>query len=160
MDFTRIILRDLRRNLRRTIATVASIAVSIFVAWALMSFAKVQDQLRANANQSVRLVCGNKADSDMDCRRHTRRKFVLCLTSLPFRRGTSSGRDTGGRMTAFQRSTSTYRISRSYGPNGSSVLRPLRVSAGFGAQRWSLRNGCRGTDGTSAMRSRPSESRI
>jgi putative ABC transport system permease protein len=61
MDFARIILRDLRRNLRRTIATVASIVVSIFVFCALMSFAKVPDQLRANANQSVRLVCRNKA---------------------------------------------------------------------------------------------------
>ena len=61
MDFARIIFRDLTRNLRRTIMTITSIAVSLFVFCALMSFAKVPDQLRANANNSVRLVCRNKA---------------------------------------------------------------------------------------------------
>jgi putative ABC transport system permease protein len=61
MDFARIIFRDLGRNRRRTIMTITSIAVSLFVFCALMSFAKVPDQLRANANNSVRLVCRNKA---------------------------------------------------------------------------------------------------
>jgi putative ABC transport system permease protein len=61
MDFARMILRDLGRNLRRTIMTITSIAVSLFVFCALMSFAKVPDQMRANANNSVRLVCRNKA---------------------------------------------------------------------------------------------------
>jgi putative ABC transport system permease protein len=61
MDFARIIFRDLGRNLRRTIMTITSIAVSLFVFCALMSFAKVPDQLRANVNNSARLVCRNKA---------------------------------------------------------------------------------------------------
>jgi len=61
MDFGRIIIRDLGRNLRRTTMTITSIGVSLFVFCALMSFAKVPDQLRANANNSVRLVCRNKA---------------------------------------------------------------------------------------------------
>jgi hypothetical protein len=61
MDFARIIFRDLRRNLRRTAMTITSIAVSLFVFCALMSFAKAPDQIRANANNSVRLVCRNKA---------------------------------------------------------------------------------------------------
>ncbi len=61
MDFARIVLRDLGRNIRRTAMTVTSIAVSLFVFSALMSFAKVPDQIRANANNSVRLVCRNKA---------------------------------------------------------------------------------------------------
>lgn len=61
MDFARIIIRDLRRNLRRTTMTITSIAVSLFVFCALMSFAKLPDQMRANANNSVRLVCRNKA---------------------------------------------------------------------------------------------------
>jgi hypothetical protein len=61
MDFVRIIFRDLRRNLRRTTMTITSIAVSLFVFCALMSFAKLPDQMRANANNSVRLVCRNKA---------------------------------------------------------------------------------------------------
>jgi len=61
MDFARIILRDLGRNSRRTIMTITSIAVSLFVFCGLMSFAKVPDQMRANANNSVRLVCRNKA---------------------------------------------------------------------------------------------------
>jgi len=41
--------------------TITSIGVSLFVFCALMSFAKVPDQLRANANNSVHLVCRNKA---------------------------------------------------------------------------------------------------
>jgi len=61
MDFTRIIFRDLGRNSRRTVMTVTSIAVSLLVFCALMSFAKLPDQLRANANNSVRLVRRNKA---------------------------------------------------------------------------------------------------
>jgi putative ABC transport system permease protein len=61
VDFARIIIRDLGRNLRRTTMTVTSIAVSLFVFCALMSFAKLPDQMRANANNSVRLVCRNKA---------------------------------------------------------------------------------------------------
>src|SRR5260370_33417083 len=61
MDFARIIFRDLGRNFRRTIMTITSMAVSLFVFCALMSFAKVPDQMRANANNSVRLVCRNKA---------------------------------------------------------------------------------------------------
>jgi putative ABC transport system permease protein len=61
MDFTILILRDLRRNPRRTAMTITSIAVSLFVFCALMSFAKIPDQIRANANNSVRLVCRNKA---------------------------------------------------------------------------------------------------
>ena len=61
MDFARIIFRDLGRNFRRTTMTITSIAVSLFVFCALMSFAKVPDQMRANANSSVRLVCRNKA---------------------------------------------------------------------------------------------------
>lgn len=61
MDFVRIIFRDLRRNSRRTTMTITSIAVSLFVFCALMSFAKLPDQMRANANNSVRLVCRNKA---------------------------------------------------------------------------------------------------
>src|SRR5260370_10732221 len=61
MDFVRISFRDLRRNLRRTTMTITSIAVSLFVFCALMSFAKLPDQVRANANNSVRLVCRNKA---------------------------------------------------------------------------------------------------
>jgi cell division protein FtsX len=39
MDFARIILRDLGRNSRRTIMTITSIAVSLFVFCGLMSFA-------------------------------------------------------------------------------------------------------------------------
>jgi putative ABC transport system permease protein len=61
MDFARVIFRDLGRNLRRTTMTITSIAVSLFVFCGLMSFAKVPDQMRANANNSVRLVCRNKA---------------------------------------------------------------------------------------------------
>lgn len=61
MDFMRIIFRDLGRNSRRTVMTIRSIAVSLFVFCALMSFAKPLDQLRANANNSVRLVCRNRA---------------------------------------------------------------------------------------------------
>jgi cell division protein FtsX len=46
VDFVRIILRDLARNIRRTAMTITSIAVSLFVFCALMSFAKVSDQMR------------------------------------------------------------------------------------------------------------------
>jgi putative ABC transport system permease protein len=61
VDFARIIFRDLGRNRRRTTMTITSIAISLFVFCALMSFAKLPDQMRANANNSVRLVCRNKA---------------------------------------------------------------------------------------------------
>jgi hypothetical protein len=61
VDFVRIIFRDLGRKSRRTAMTITSIAVSLFVFCALMSVAKLPDQMRANANNSVRLVCRNKA---------------------------------------------------------------------------------------------------
>ena len=61
MDFARIIFRDLGRNRRRTTITITSIAISLFVFCALMSFAKLPDQMRANANNSVRLVCRAKS---------------------------------------------------------------------------------------------------
>jgi hypothetical protein len=44
MDFSRIIFRDLGRNLRRTAMTITSIAVSLFVFCALM---KASAALRA-----------------------------------------------------------------------------------------------------------------
>jgi hypothetical protein len=71
VDFVRIIFRDLGRKSRRTAMTITSIAVSLFVFCALMSVAKLPDQMRANANNSVRLVCRNKAGLGTVCRSHT-----------------------------------------------------------------------------------------
>ncbi len=61
MSFTRVIFEDLARNPRRSLMTVASIAVSLFVFCALMSFARVTDRILAGGDNSVRLVCRNKA---------------------------------------------------------------------------------------------------
>lgn len=62
MDFARIIFRDLGRNSRPTIMTIASSEDSLFVFCALLSFAKLPDQMRAHVNSSVRLVCRNRKE--------------------------------------------------------------------------------------------------
>ncbi len=61
MNFALIIVRDLTRNPRRTVTTIASVAVSLFVFSALISFARVPERILANRESAVRLVCRNKA---------------------------------------------------------------------------------------------------
>lgn len=61
MSFAKLALRDLGRNRRRTVMTVASVAVSLFVFSALMSLVTVTDQILASAGGSLRVVCHSKA---------------------------------------------------------------------------------------------------
>lgn len=61
MKFAKLALRDLTRNRRRTVTTIASVAVSLFIFSALMSLVTITDQILANAGGSLRLVCHSKA---------------------------------------------------------------------------------------------------
>ena len=66
MKFLPLVLRNLLRNRRRTILTVLSIGVSIFIFAALMSLsALVRHILRDNVS-SLRLVCTSKAGAGFD----------------------------------------------------------------------------------------------
>lgn len=61
MKFAKLMLRDLGRNRRRSVTTIASVAVSLFIFSALMSLVTITDQILANAGGSLRLVCHSKA---------------------------------------------------------------------------------------------------
>jgi putative ABC transport system permease protein len=61
MRFLRLIVRNLFRNTRRTILTVASVAVSIFVFAALLSLPGVINQILRDRASSLRLVSHSKA---------------------------------------------------------------------------------------------------
>jgi putative ABC transport system permease protein len=61
MKLANLAVRDLARNPRRSLVTMASVAVSLFVFSALISLVTITDQLLANAGGSLRLVCHTKA---------------------------------------------------------------------------------------------------
>jgi putative ABC transport system permease protein len=61
MKYAGLIFRNLRRNRRRTILTVLSIAVSLFIFCALASVPLVARQILADSASSVRIACHNKA---------------------------------------------------------------------------------------------------
>ena len=61
MKFVWLVLKNLRRNRRRTILTVLSIAVSLFIFSALASIPIVANQVLADSASSVRIACHNKA---------------------------------------------------------------------------------------------------
>src|SRR6266851_5037852 len=61
MKWLSLILKNLRRNRRRSILTVLSIAVSLFIFCALASVPLVANQILADSASSVRIACHNKA---------------------------------------------------------------------------------------------------
>jgi putative ABC transport system permease protein len=61
MKFAILVFRNLTRNKRRTILTVLSIAVSLFVFAALVSLPTMADQILADAASSLRIAVHNKA---------------------------------------------------------------------------------------------------
>jgi putative ABC transport system permease protein len=61
MKFAALVLKNLTRSKRRTILTVVSIAVSLFIFSALISLPTVADQILADSASSVRVSCHNKA---------------------------------------------------------------------------------------------------
>jgi putative ABC transport system permease protein len=61
LKFLPIILRNLARNRRRTILTVVSIAVSIFIFAALMSLPAVVNEIMRDRISALRVICHNKA---------------------------------------------------------------------------------------------------
>ncbi|MGA2411116.1 MAG: FtsX-like permease family protein [Candidatus Binataceae bacterium] len=60
MKFVWLVLKNLRRNRRRSILTVLSIAVSLFIFAALASVPIVAHQVLADNASSVRIACHNK----------------------------------------------------------------------------------------------------
>jgi putative ABC transport system permease protein len=61
MKFVRLVLKNLTRNKRRTILTVFSIAVSLFIFSAMMSLPALASRILAAQASSLRVVCHNKA---------------------------------------------------------------------------------------------------
>jgi len=61
MKFFGLILKNLRRNHRRTVLTILSVAVSLFIFCALASAPLVARQILADSASSVRIACHNKA---------------------------------------------------------------------------------------------------
>ena len=61
MKYAALVLKNLTRNKRRTILTVLSIAVSLFIFSALASVPTVANQILADSASSVRIACHNKA---------------------------------------------------------------------------------------------------
>ena len=61
MKYAALVLKNLTRNRRRTILTVLSIAVSLFIFSALASLPTVANQILADSASSVRIACHNKA---------------------------------------------------------------------------------------------------
>lgn len=61
MKFLSIVLRNLGRNRRRTILTIISIAVSVFIFAALMSLPAVVNEILRDRISALRVICHNKA---------------------------------------------------------------------------------------------------
>ena len=61
MKFFGFILKNLRRNRRRTILTILSVAVSLFIFCALADAPLVARQILADSASSLRIACHNKA---------------------------------------------------------------------------------------------------
>jgi putative ABC transport system permease protein len=61
MKFVPLVLRNLVRNRRRTLLTVLSIAISVFVFAALISLPAVVRQILRDRISTVRMVCASKA---------------------------------------------------------------------------------------------------
>src|SRR5437868_14230216 len=61
MKYASLILKNLLRSKRRTILTVLSIAVSLFIFSALLSLPTVANQILGDTASSTRVACHNKA---------------------------------------------------------------------------------------------------
>lgn len=61
MKYAALVFKNLLRSKRRTLLTVFSIAVSLFIFSALVSMPTVANQLLADTASSVRIACHNKA---------------------------------------------------------------------------------------------------
>jgi len=61
MKFVPLVVRNLFRNRRRTMLTIAAVAVSIFIFAALMSLPGVVNQILRDRAGSLRLICYSKA---------------------------------------------------------------------------------------------------
>lgn len=61
MKFARLVLKNLSRNKRRTVLTVLSIAVSLFIFSALVSIPSVANSILKAQASSLRVTCHNKA---------------------------------------------------------------------------------------------------
>src|SRR6202521_3122141 len=61
MKYAMLVLKNLMRNKRRTILTVLSIAVSLFIFSALVSMPAVVNQFLADSASADRIACHNKA---------------------------------------------------------------------------------------------------
>lgn len=61
MKYASLAFKNLFRSKRRTLLTISSIAVSLFIFAALMSVPSVANQLLADTASSVRIVCRSKA---------------------------------------------------------------------------------------------------
>jgi putative ABC transport system permease protein len=61
MKWLTLILKNLRRNRRRSILTVLSLTVSLFIFCALASVPVVANQILADSASSLRIACHNKA---------------------------------------------------------------------------------------------------
>ncbi len=61
MKYVMLVLKNLLRSKRRTILTVLSIAVSLFIFSALVSLPSVANEILADSSSSVRIACHNKA---------------------------------------------------------------------------------------------------
>ncbi len=61
MKYAMLVLKNLTRSKRRTILTIISIAVSLFIFSALVSLPTVANELLADSASSVRIAVHNKA---------------------------------------------------------------------------------------------------
>ena len=61
MKYASLVFKNLLRSKRRTILTVLSIAVSLFIFSALVSIPTVADQILGNTASSTRIAMHNKA---------------------------------------------------------------------------------------------------
>ena len=64
MKFATLVLKNLLRSRRRTILTVLSIAVSLFIFSALISLPTVANHVLADTVSSVRIACRTKMGLD------------------------------------------------------------------------------------------------
>ncbi len=61
MKYAILIFKNLTRSKRRTILTVLSIAVSLFIFSAMVSLPTVANEILADTASSLRIACHNKS---------------------------------------------------------------------------------------------------
>ena len=129
MNYLSLVLRNLTRNKRRTILTMLSITVSVFIFAALISLPGLINQVLRDRANSLRLICHSKAGFSTCCRKLIAAESKPCHTSKRSPPTASSSQLTRIRRSNWASSPLTTITSPRSFPIGRSPRKPIANSA-------------------------------